>query len=311
MRTSTKVICTTGILVLGLAVPAGAGECTPTDATALAASTTCDGVVGITTEQDEATVTVSTSVQADATLGPSEVGANLAVHEEESHSTPSYTSPRREVVVPGTSTPELTVPLPRVDIREPIDLQAGGSTTVPSITLDERSVRFGGSHLGVPDHDVELHLFEPPGAGGVDPPVDRPKRRDGQVVEGQHPTTGGITRGITSAVVPARASAGPDGHVATAGVAADPSPIRPTILDASRVSADHGQERARPIRSWLGQWDDRPWGSSLSGLRTGYEDSTTGLAGDGFAAWWALVVALALTGAVTLRAHRRTPEGDS
>lgn len=197
------------MLVLSIGFPVGAGECTSTGSTDTLASTSCEGTAGVTTEEDTATVSTTLSVEGETSQGPVQGGAALGVDEQETVDTPSYTSEERQVSVPGTQTPEVTVTTPRIDIREPIDVQAGGRTTVPPVTVDERSVSFGGTHYGVPDADVSIDLFDPTGGSDGEPVIRQPVARgsgSGHLVEGTN--EGSATTGS------AGAPGGPDGHLA-------------------------------------------------------------------------------------------------
>lgn len=229
--TRAVVIAVATLTVLSLALPAGAEDCTGDTTDTDLATTSCEGTTSLTTEDGTATVSSSTSIEAETTQGPVDTEASLAVAEDESLDTPSYTSPEREVTVPGTQTPELTVTTPRVDIREPIDLQAGGEMTVPSMRIDGRTVRTGGTHYGVPDAEVRADLFDP--LGSDDAGTTQPTRRgagSGYLVEDATGQPGSELGGVAGHGGTGLAeTSGPDGHLGT-------SASLPAAVSTSTVS---------------------------------------------------------------------------
>lgn len=240
-------ICVAGVLlVLSVAIPAGAERCTPTDTTSTVASSSCEGTVAATTEQDEATLSASTAVAAETEQGPAEIDASVAVDEQHTRDTPSHTSPERELSVPGTQTPQTTVTLPRVDIREPINLQASGRTTVPSITVDQRTIRTGGDHYGLPDLHIGANLFDP-----LADRQTRTPRRNGPA--GGHPVEG-TGHDVPANQLTGNVGGGPDGYLnggqtATGTRLLSPIPAGLTPPTATRSALETGPLRGVDERS--------------------------------------------------------------
>lgn len=279
------------MLVLSIGFPVGAEECTSTGSTDTLASTSCEGTAGVTTEDDTATVSTTLSVEGETSQGPVEGEAALGVDEHETVDTPSYTSEERQVSVPGTQTPEMTVTTPRVDIREPIDVQAGGRTTVPSVTVDERSVSFGGTHYGVPNADARIDLFDPTGGSATTGSAGGP---DGHLAPGIGDGTGHLT-----AAAPAATSSGP---VRTpAGTATDGLT---SLTSGSSVYGSIGRD-GHAVAEALSM---HPSTGSRAG--SGFPGGASASAGDALAPLAAVAVGmLVLAGTGYLVVQRRSPVG--
>ncbi|MBW3665730.1 MAG: hypothetical protein KY469_21770 [Actinobacteria bacterium] len=301
------------LLVVALAVPAAAEECTGDDTTL--ASTDCEGTVSVTTEEDTATVSVKSSTQIETDEGPVDADAGLSVDEEESTETPSYQGTEREVTVPGTETPELEVTTPRVDIREPVDVQAGGETTVPSISTDKQRFTIGGTKYGVPDEQVQIDLFGSESEEDDGVVTTQPRQRgagSGHLVEGAYGTTTGSSPATTSGAdhhltsTPPHAEAGGRAPLAASDPVAGRSSLSASTGSASPGSASTGSASigSGGLLEGTGNLIDAAFGAYAP--PEGGAADTLGSSAGSAVVWIAAVTMLALAGAALLLARRHS-----